>query len=162
MNKNLIFKNAIGAALNYIILKVETLAIGLEMQYPIDWVIFAIIVGLFIFFGKLYSQSINDESNMGDILLHGFVTSLVYIFFISIFTVIYVKYIDVNYYQKIFDMAEKELQNYSMEPEKMEAMKELSKKYMTIPYLLLSTFLSNIILCNIGNFIGAVIFRNKN
>ena len=161
MNKDLILKNAIGAGLIYIIMKVVTLAIGIEMQYPIDWVIFAIIVGLFIFFGKLYSQSINDESNMGDILLHGFVTSLVYIFFISIFTVIYVKYIDVNYYQKIFDMAEKELQNYSMEPEKMEAMMELSKKYMTIPYLLLSTFLSNIILCNLGNFIGAIIFRNK-
>lgn len=161
MNKDLIFKNAIGAALIYIILKVVTLAIGIEMQYPIDWVIFAIIVGLFIFFGKLYSQSINDESNMGDILLHGFISSLVYIFIISIFTVIYVKYIDVNYYQKIFDMAEKELQNYSMEPEKMEAMMELSKKYMTIPYLLLSTFLSNIILCNLGNFIGAIIFRNK-
>lgn len=49
MNKDLIFKNAIGAALIYIILKVVTLAIGIEMQYPIDWVIFAIIVGLFIF-----------------------------------------------------------------------------------------------------------------
>ncbi|MEZ5035898.1 MAG: DUF4199 domain-containing protein [Chitinophagales bacterium] len=161
MNKDLILKNAIGAGLIYIIMKVVALAIGIEMQYPMDWVIFAIIVGLFIFYGKLYSQSIKKDNKIGDILLHGFISSLVYIFIISIFTVIYVKYIDVNYYQKIFDMAEKELQNYSMEPEKMEAMMELSKKYMTIPYLLLSTFLSNIILCNLGNFIGAIIFRNK-
>lgn len=161
MNKDLILKNAIGAGLIYIIMKVVALAIGIEMQYPMDWVIFAIIVGLYIFYGKLYSQSIKKDNKIGDILLHGFISSLVYIFIISIFTVIYVKYIDVNYYQKIFDMAEKELQNYSMEPEKMEAMMELSKKYMTIPYLLLSTFLSNIILCNLGNFIGAIIFRNK-
>lgn len=161
MNYNIIIKNAITISLIYIILKLLAFVIGIEMKSSTDWGIFAITLGAFIYFGKLYSQNIvSVESNLVDILLHGFITSLIFIAIIALFTVIYVKFIDVNFYKKIFDMAAEEMKNYKAD-EKMKEMMELSKQYMTIPYLLLSTFFSNIIMCNIGNLIGAFIFRNN-
>jgi len=165
MNHNLIFKNAITAGLIYIILKVSAFIIGIDMKSATDWGILAITISLFIFFGKFYALDIeSNENKFGTIFLHGFMASLIFIAFISVFTVIYVKFIDVDFYKKIFDMAEAEMKNHNMDmdKEKMQEMIRLSKKYMTIPYLLLSTFLSNIIMCNIGNFIGAIAFRNKN
>lgn len=134
--------------------------LGVDMQQWADWSIFGICCLLFAWFEKFYADNLMEgERTFGNLLLHGFVSSLIFVVIIAVFNVVYVKWIDVNYYQKIIDLAKDEFIKRNVPEDVAKQALEESKKYMK-PYLLvISVFLSNIILTTIANIIGSLIFK---
>jgi hypothetical protein len=159
MNK-LFIKNGVILSLIYILLTLILFIVNLDMEQWAKWIVLGITFIFIILFVKFQADELPEqEATFSTLFKNGFLTSLVFTSIICVFMVLYVSVIDVHFYQKIENLARTKMMEENISEEKIEDMLKLSKTYMTIPFLLFSTFLSNIITCNLGNLIGALIFR---
>lgn len=160
--ENISIKNGIILALIYILLTLSLFILGLDMEQWAKWIVLAITFVCIILSIKFYADSLEDNiATFGHLFKIGFFTSIIFTLIISAFMVLYVKVIDVDFYQKINDLAIEEMQKQNIPEEKIDYFINEGKKYMTIPFLLISTFFSNLITCNIGNLIASLIFKKN-
>ncbi|QQR97957.1 MAG: DUF4199 domain-containing protein [Sphingobacteriales bacterium] len=162
MDNFVIIKNGVTLSLVYILLTLILFIVGIDMEQWAKWLVLAITFVCIVFSIKLYADTLDDkDATFGQLFKVGFFSSLLFVIIVCLFMVLYVKVIDVDFYEKINDLAREEMKAQNISEDKMESFIEAGKKYMTVPFLLLSTFLSNLITCNIGNLIGALYFRKN-
>lgn len=147
-------------ALVMIILSIAGYYSGLGFTNWYNWVVNAVMVISLIIACIHFANQKEGFVTFGRVFMHGFVTTIVIIVIMLVYTVIAFKVLFPDMQEKIFEMQAEQLEKQDLDSDKMEQAMSMMKKFFW-PFMILAIIFGNMIFGCIASLLGAA-FAKKN
>ncbi len=147
-------------ALVMIILSIAGYYSGLGFTNWYNWVVNAVMVISLIIACIHFANQKEGFVTFGKVFMHGFVTTIVIIVIMLVYTVIAFKVLFPDMQEKIFEMQAEQLEKQDLDSDKMEQAMSMMKKFFW-PFMILAIIFGNMIFGCIASLLGAA-FAKKN
>lgn len=147
-------------ALVMIILSIAGYYSGLGFTNWYNWVVNAVMVISLIIACIHFANQKEGFVTFGKVFMHGFVTTIVIIVIMLVYTVIAFKVLFPDMQERIFEMQAEQLEKQDLDSDKMEQAMTMMKKFFW-PFLILAIIFGNMIFGCIASLLGAA-FARKN
>lgn len=147
-------------ALVLIILSIAGYYSGLGFSRWYNWVVNGVmVIGLIIACVHFANQK-EGFVTFGNVFMHGFLTTIVIIVIMLVYTVIAFKVLFPDMQEKLFEMQAEQLEKQDLDSEKMEQAMTMMKKFFW-PFLILAIVFGNMIFGCIASLIGAAVAKKN-
>jgi uncharacterized membrane protein YczE len=135
---------------------------GNQGNQALGWVNFIIFIAVLVFANKSFKEANKGLMSFGEGFKIGAFISLISTFLSSIYTYVYIKFIDEDFFVPIKEMQEKELAKNGMSDEQLEQTMEMVSKFMTPEIITGTAALTGVIGGLIVAAIVAAIMKKEN
>ena len=147
-------------ALVMIILSIVGYYSGLGFTNWYNWIVNGVMVIGLIIACVHFANQMEGFVTFGKVFMHGFLTTVVIIVIMLVYTFIAFKVLFPDMQEKIFEMQAEALEKQDMDSDKMEQALTMMKKFFW-PFLILGIIFGNMIFGCIASLIGAAVARKN-
>ncbi|HET9745236.1 MAG TPA: DUF4199 domain-containing protein [Chitinophagaceae bacterium] len=147
-------------ALVLIILSIAGYYSGLGFSNWYNWIVNGVMVIALIIACVHFANQKEGFVTFGKVFMHGFLTTIVIIVIMLVYTVIAFKVLFPDMQEKIFEMQTEQLEKQDLGSEQMEQATTMMKKFFW-PFLIMAIIFGNMIFGCIASLIGAAIAKKN-